>query len=76
MTRMATDAEEVIHPVVPSPEEPFHPINTVAEMFGVKPSTVRGWISSGKIKGKKVLNRWHIPHSEVVRIANEEYGNE
>ena len=71
---MPTDKEEQLHPEVPTPTEPLHSLLAVAKMFGVKSSTVRTWIKTGKIEGVKVLDRWHVPHREVVRIANENYG--
>lgn len=60
--------------IIPSLENPLHSVTTVAKMFGVEEATVRAWIKTGKIKAVKVLGRWKVPNSEVVRIANEEFG--
>lgn len=73
---MPTDQEKQFHPEVPTPTEPLHTLQTVASMFGVKSSTIRAWIKTNKIEGIKVQNRWHVPHREVVRIANENYGGD
>lgn len=59
----------------PTDVEKMHTVTSVAETFGVKPATIREWIKAEKIKGVKILGRWRVPHSEVVRIANKEYGN-
>ena len=60
--------------VIPSEENPLYSISTVAEMFDVKPYTVREWLKSGRINGTKVMGQWRIQKSECIRIANEEHG--
>lgn len=60
---------------IPSVDNPMHQLNEVAAMFGVHTHTVRSWIKEEKISGTKIGNRWFISHSEIVRLANEEYGD-
>jgi len=74
MTKMSTDNEHQAHPNVPDVENPYHTLKTVAAMFGVTTATIRNWIKTEKIEGTMILGRWHVAHSEVVRIANKEYG--
>lgn len=49
----------------------------VAELFGVKPRTVREWINSGKLKGIKIPSgRWRVAQSEVTELMLSTYGGE
>ena len=57
-------------------EDPFYSTSAVADMFGVKPYTVRAWITEGKIKAVKIHNQHKIRKSEINRFANETFGNE
>lgn len=51
-------------------EDPIMTINEVAEMFAVKPLTVRAWIKAGKLKAVKFNNHsWKVRESEVKRYA-------
>lgn len=61
--------------LVPSHDDPFLSPTKVAQIFDVKPATVRSWIEDGKLKATKVGNRWRIQHSEMVRFANAQYGD-
>lgn len=60
--------------ITPTPENPLYGVGTVAAMFDVSEAQVREWIKSDRIKATKIFGRWRIQKSEVVRIANEEYG--
>lgn len=46
----------------------------VAKMFGVTEYTVRDWIKEKKFRATKLGKRWRIPESELVKFANEKYG--
>lgn len=61
--------------LVPSKSNPLLSVNDVAEMFSVKPLTVRNWINNGSLKGHMIMGRWRIQKSEVIRLANEVYGD-
>lgn len=60
--------------IVPTEENPLYTVGTVAKLFDVNQAQIRVWIKEGKIKAIKVLGHWRIQKSEVVRLANEEYG--
>ena len=49
-------------------------INQSAQLLGLKPRTVRNWISEGRIKAKKLegSNRWIIMESEIRRLRGED----
>lgn len=62
--------------MTPSEEDPFLTTEQVAKIFAVTPLTVRDWCRDGKIKGVKIDGRnWRILRSEMVRYANERYGD-
>lgn len=60
--------------IIPSPENPLYSVGAVAKMFGVDTHTVRRWINDGKLNATKIEGRWRIQRSEVIRLANKEYG--
>lgn len=62
--------------IIPTEDNPLYSVSTVAKLFDVDQDTVRQWIREDKIKANKILGRWRILHSEVVRVANEEYGGD
>jgi excisionase family DNA binding protein len=51
--------------------EKWHSTKYVAELLSVTPETIRDWIASGKIAGKKINNLWRVPTSEIRRMLNE-----
>lgn len=55
-------------------KEKFLSTNTIAEMFEVTNETVRNWILADKLKAFKLGPIWRVPRSEVVRFANENFG--
>lgn len=65
------DGDETI---IPSLDNPLYTVAQVAKMFGVDQPTVRLWIRQEKLNAVKVMGRWRVQKSEVVRVANEEYG--
>jgi excisionase family DNA binding protein len=46
----------------------FYTTEEVAEVFVVKPKTVRRWIEHGEIKAMKFHSQWRVPVSEVERL--------
>ena len=42
----------------------------VAELLGRAPSTIRGWLSSGKLRGYKLGREWRIPRSALRELSN------
>lgn len=49
----------------------FYTTAEVAEVFAVKPKTVRGWIVRGEIGAVKLSRRWRVPTVEVQRLVGE-----
>lgn len=54
--------------------DPFLSSDKIAELFDVTGYTARGWLREGLIKGIKVNGRWKARKSEVMKFANEKYG--
>lgn len=61
--------------IVPSLDDPLYTTSDVAKMFSVEEVQVRAWIKEGKMNGRKILGRWRVQRSEVIRVANKEYGD-
>ena len=40
----------------------------VAEVFAVRPKTVRAWIELGELAAVKLHRRWRVPPAEVARV--------
>lgn len=57
-------------------EDPFFSTKQVADMFGVKPYTVRTWITEGKLRAVKINNQHKVRKSEINRYANEMFGDQ
>lgn len=55
--------------------DPFLSSDKVAEMFDVTGYTARLWLRDGLIRGIKVNGRWKARRSEVMKFANEKYGD-
>lgn len=62
-------------PYVPSEEDPLRSVEYVAKVLDFTDATVRRWLNEGKLQGIKVSGEWRIPHSELVRFINQEYGD-
>lgn len=65
-------------PYIPSTEDPLLTVEQLAELFAVKPYTVRAWIKAGKFSRTIKLDgkHWRVPHSSMVEFANKKYGSE
>lgn len=62
--------------IAPSEDDPLLTCQQVADIFSVRERTIRDWINEGKIRGVKLGGRhWRIPKSEMIRFANEKYGD-
>ena len=56
-------------------DDPYMTVEQVAEFFQVTPYTVRDWLKNNILSGTKLNGRlWRVRKSEVVRFANEKYG--
>jgi putative resolvase len=63
--------------VNPSLEDPLRSVEYIAEVFEVRPYTVREWLNTGKMNGVKLpTGTWRVPNSEIVRFANERHGSD
>jgi excisionase family DNA binding protein len=49
----------------------FYTTEEVAEVFVVKPKTVRRWIEQGELVATKLHSQWRVPVSEVTRLLGE-----
>lgn len=43
-------------------------VKEVAELFGVHPETVRNWLRSGRLEGRRVGWKWFIVREDVDRL--------
>lgn len=60
----------------PSEDNPLRTVEYVATVLAYNEDTVRRWLRDGKtLRGIKVHGEWRVPHSELVRFINEEYGD-
>jgi len=48
------------------PRSDVYSVSQVAQMLGVKPSTVRAWISRKEIRSTKVNNRRYITQQQIA----------
>jgi len=55
--------------------EKYYSTEDVAEILGFKEKTVREWLRTGKLKGKKVGRLWRVKESDLEEFINntEEY---
>jgi len=60
----------------PSEDDPLRTVEYVAKVVSYGEDTVRRWLREGtSLRGIKVAGEWRVPHSELVRFINEEYGD-
>ena len=50
----------------------YKSVNETAKIFGVKPLTVRRWISDGKLKAVKIVGSVRIADEEIERLKKGE----
>jgi excisionase family DNA binding protein len=50
----------------------YKSVNETAEIFGVKPLTIRRWITDGKLKAVKIVGTVRIEESEIERLKKGE----
>lgn len=61
----------------PTPDDPLRTIEYVAGIVGFREDTVRRWLREEyPLRGIKVAGEWRVPHSELVRFVNAEYGDD
>ena len=48
----------------------FYKVNDVAEIFKVKPITIRKWCQAGNINAKKFGKSWYIYKDELTELMN------
>ena len=55
--------------------EKYYSVEDVAEILGFKEKTVREWLRTGKLKGKKIGRLWRVKESDLEEFINntEEY---
>lgn len=55
-------------------DDPLLTVEQVADVFQVKPPTIRKWIKDGTIVGVKIGRHWRVYESEVTRLATSRHG--
>jgi len=50
--------------------EKYYSTEDVAEILGFKEKTVREWLRTGKLKGKKVGRLWRVKESDLEEFIN------
>jgi excisionase family DNA binding protein len=48
----------------------FYKVSEVAEIFKVKPITIRKWCQAGNINAKKFGKSWYIYKDELTELMN------
>lgn len=56
-------------------DDPLLSTSKVAEMFDVKPETIRDWIADGKIAGVKINRSWRVRRSVALAFGTARYGD-
>lgn len=57
-------------------EDPSLTVAKVAELFSVRPYTVREWLKNGTLKGYKIPGgHWRVKKSAVQEFAQTMYGD-
>jgi excisionase family DNA binding protein len=54
----------------------FYKVGEVAEIFKVKPITIRKWCQAGNINAKKFGKSWYIYRDELAELMNPSKKNE
>ncbi len=54
----------------------FYKVSEVAEIFKVKPITIRKWCQAGNINAKKFGKSWYIYKDELAELMNSSKKNE
>jgi len=54
----------------------FYKVSEVAEIFKVKPITIRKWCQAGSINAKKFGKSWYIYKDELADLMNSSKKNE
>lgn len=50
--------------------EKYYSTEDIAEILGFKEKTVREWLRTGKLKGKKVGRLWRVKESDLEEFIN------
>ncbi len=50
--------------------EKYYSTEDVAEILGFKEKTVREWLRTGKLKGKKIGRLWRVKESDLEDFIN------
>ena len=54
----------------------FYKVSEVAEIFKVKPITIRKWCQAGNINAKKFGKSWYIYKDELADLMNSSKKNQ
>jgi excisionase family DNA binding protein len=56
-------------------ERPYYSVAEVAQMLGLKEVTVREWLKTGKLQGKRVGKYWRVSKKSVCKVLPEDKNN-
>lgn len=61
---------------IPTETNPYHDVQSIAQITQFKPATIRTWLRSGRLKGFQISGEWRVMHDDFVQFLEEEYGDE
>lgn len=61
--------------LIPSADDPLMSTGDLAACFGVNRKTIERWINANKLNAVKINKQWRVQRSEMIRFANEKYGD-
>jgi excisionase family DNA binding protein len=62
-------------PYTPTEEDPLRSVEYVSAVLEFPADTIREWLRTERLKGRKVGGQWRVPQSELTRFVNQEHGD-
>lgn len=74
---MSTHAVPTGPPIAlnPSEDDPLRSVEYLSKVLEYPDATIREWLRTGRLRGKKVAGQWRVQDSELRRFVNSEYGD-
>ena len=54
----------------------LYEVHEIAKDLGISENTIRGYLKSGKLKGKKLGKKWFVPAQSLKEYFGQESGEE